>query len=121
MKYRQTRRQFLKATGLGAASIVMPRLALGEQTSAKYGADITKRLNDPRLFARGRTRVYSSEHLTAISFPVGGIGAGCIQINGKAERHVWQIFNNFSQAHIPHSFLDYQGRLPIFLSDKLVG
>jgi uncharacterized protein (DUF608 family) len=36
---------------------------------------------------------------------VGGIGAGLIQMNGKAERSVWQIFNNFTQASVPDSFM----------------
>ncbi|HIE48229.1 TPA: glucosylceramidase, partial [Candidatus Bipolaricaulota bacterium] len=29
---------------------------------------------------------------------------GVIQINGSAERHAWQIFNNFTYATVPHSF-----------------
>jgi len=56
------------------------------------------------LYARGKTRVYEGEHLTAISLPVGGIGAGSIQIDGRAVRHVWQIFNNMNQAFVPDSF-----------------
>ncbi len=65
---------------------------------------IAKLMDDPALLARGKGRVYSGENLTAISLPVGGIGAGCIQINGKAERHIWQIHNNFTGVVIPHSF-----------------
>jgi len=61
-------------------------------------------MSDTRLVAPGKTRVYRDEHLTAISFPLGGIGSGCIQLNGKAERAVWQIFNNFKGVSVPHSF-----------------
>ncbi|MFH1265344.1 MAG: GH116 family glycosyl-hydrolase, partial [Planctomycetota bacterium] len=61
-------------------------------------------LVDPALFARGESFVYRDEHLGAISLPLGGIGAGSIQINGRAERHVWQIFNNHKHAVVPHSF-----------------
>jgi len=57
-----------------------------------------------RLFARGESRVYKGESLGAIRLPVGGIGAGSIQIDGKATRPVWQIFNNMNQAAVPDSF-----------------
>ena len=62
-------------------------------------------MNDPGLTAAGETRVYQDAHLEAISFIVGGIGAGGIQFNGKAEPAVWQIACNFSQVRIPDSFL----------------
>ncbi len=61
-------------------------------------------LSDPALFARGEPFVYRGENLGAISLPLGGIGAGCIQINGRGELAVWQIFNNHKHALVPHSF-----------------
>lgn len=76
-----------------------------EQRAKSREAKIQRRLNDKRLFARGATRVYEKEHLEAILFGVGGIGAGWIQLNGKGERAVWQIFNNFTQAFVPESFI----------------
>jgi len=57
------------------------------------------------LFSRGESKVYTGASLKAISFPVGGIGAGCIQMNGAGEQAIWQIFNNYTQAKVPHSFL----------------
>ncbi len=80
------------------------RLAREEQMKRRREERLAKRTNDPRLLARGETRVYRDQHLTAISLPLGGIGAGCIQINGKAERAIWQIFNNFKGVFVPHSF-----------------
>ncbi|HIE52192.1 MAG TPA: glucosylceramidase, partial [Armatimonadetes bacterium] len=65
---------------------------------------LRRRMNDPQLLARGQSRVYQGEYLRAISLPLGGIGTGVIQINGRAERHAWQIFNNFEYAFVPHSF-----------------
>jgi uncharacterized protein (DUF608 family) len=89
------RRDFLKAIGLSTAALALPEWSLGDPFPEQPES----------VFARGQTRVYRGEHLTAISLPVGGIGAGCIQINGKAERHAWQIFNNFTHAFVPDSFL----------------
>ena len=65
---------------------------------------LAKLTDEKALSARGESRVYTGEHLTGISLPVGGIGAGSIQIDGRGVRHVWQIFNNMNQAHVPNSF-----------------
>jgi tRNA-specific 2-thiouridylase len=37
--------------------------------------------------------------------PIGGIGTGSIWLNGRGQLGVWQIFNNFTEARIPDSFL----------------
>ncbi|EMI22766.1 secreted protein, partial [Rhodopirellula maiorica SM1] len=57
-------------------------------------------LKDPALTAPGQPRVYEGQHLAAINFMVGGIGAGAIQFNGKAEPAIWQIACNFSEHRI---------------------
>ncbi|WP_404309235.1 GH116 family glycosyl hydrolase [Neorhodopirellula lusitana] len=62
-------------------------------------------LNDPALTGPGKTRVYEGENLDAINFTVGGIGAGGIQFNGKAEPAIWQIACNYSEERIADSFL----------------
>jgi non-lysosomal glucosylceramidase len=61
-------------------------------------------LSDPALMARGTPTIYRGDHLGAISLGLGGIGTGSIQIDGRAARAVWQIFNNHQQAAVPHSF-----------------
>ncbi|HPD14815.1 MAG TPA: GH116 family glycosyl-hydrolase [Planctomycetota bacterium] len=66
--------------------------------------DLAAMMTDERLFARGESRVYQGESLGAIRLPVGGIGAGSIQIDGKAARPVWHIFNNMNQMAVPDSF-----------------
>ncbi|MCP5113031.1 MAG: glucosylceramidase, partial [bacterium] len=71
---------------------------------------LAARLNDPALFARGRSRVYEGKNLGAISFPLGGIGTGNIHLDGKGRRSVWQIFNNHSYASVPNSFLAVRTR-----------
>jgi len=72
-------------------------------------------MTDEKLFARGESRVYKDESLGAIRLPVGGIGAGSIQMDGKATRPVWQIFNNMNQATVPDSFfaIRIKGEKPI--------
>jgi len=92
------------AIGLGTILLMVPQSTFGQQVPSKYSPDLTERLNDPRLLAAGQTRIYHGPNLEAISLPVGGIGAGCIQFNGRAERAIWQIFNNFNTVSVPHSF-----------------
>ena len=58
----------------------------------------------PELFTRGRSRVYTGKYLEAISLPLGGIGGGNVQINGKAQLRSWQIFNNYDPLRLPNTF-----------------
>ncbi len=83
----------LKATGEVVARVRTDR-------DAKRAAKAEALLNDPTLTARGQTRVYEGEHLEAINFIVGGIGAGGIQFNGKAQPANWQIACNHRELKI---------------------
>ncbi len=62
-------------------------------------------MNDPALTAHGSSTAYEGERLEAINFMVGGIGAGAIQFNGKAEPAIWQIACNYEELRIDDSFL----------------
>ncbi|MFW6164193.1 MAG: GH116 family glycosyl-hydrolase, partial [Planctomycetota bacterium] len=85
---------------------IQARLARERAAREAAARERLAELMDPEaLYARGETRVYEGEHLTAISLPVGGIGTGSLQIDGRGVRHVWQIFNNMNQASVPHSFV----------------
>ena len=61
-------------------------------------------LSEDLLYKQGEARVYSGDHLGSISLPVGGIAAGCIQMDGKARMAVWQIFNNHQYVTVPNTF-----------------
>jgi len=80
--------------------------AEAERQARNKAADelIGKLFTEDALFARGETQVYRGEHLAAISLPVGGVGTGTIEIDGKAARPVWQIFNNMTLVSVPDSF-----------------
>ncbi|MFP4056150.1 MAG: GH116 family glycosyl-hydrolase [Candidatus Brocadiia bacterium] len=65
---------------------------------------LAERMSDDVLFAPGQKRVYRAEALEAIRLPVGGIGTGSVHVDGRAAWAVWQVFNNMTQAHVPHSF-----------------
>ena len=81
------------------------------QDAAQNEKRIAEMMSSKELLARGEQRVYRGEHLNAISFGVGGFGAGLIQMNGMAERAIWQIFNNHSQATVPNSFFAVRAKV----------
>jgi non-lysosomal glucosylceramidase len=62
------------------------------------------KLADPALTAQGRSIVYSGDKLTGIRFPVGGIGSGCIQMDGSGVLRDWQVFNNIRRHPMPLNF-----------------
>lgn len=37
--------------------------------------------------------IYEKEQLKKISFPIGGIGTGCIGLTGNGQLNDWEIFN----------------------------
>ncbi len=75
-----------------------------EKIEAERQQRLAELMSEQQLFARGESHVYRGEHLTAISLPVGGIGAGHVEIDGRCVRHRWHIFNNFEQSFVPDSF-----------------
>jgi len=78
--------------------------ARAEARARRHQEIVASLLADPALVAPGKTHLYKDEHLTAISLPLGGMGGGCVQINGCADLHIWQIFNNFEPIDVPNSF-----------------
>ena len=66
--------------------------------------DYYKLTNEVGLLTRGKETVYKGKNLSAIQFPVGGIGTGSIQYDGNAVPRYWQIFNNMGHDFIPNSF-----------------
>ncbi len=92
--------------GVAVLAVIMSSFVFAQEQNAETSlpSGIFERLNDPALMAQGDTKIYSGKYLDAISMPIGGIGAGCIQINGQGERAIWQIFNNYCNAYVTDSF-----------------
>ncbi|MCC6123875.1 MAG: glucosylceramidase [Pirellulales bacterium] len=84
-----------------------PLSAETEASRAKRMAELT----DPeRLFARGESRIYRDEYLMAIRIPIGGLGTGSIQMDGQGRRAAWQLWRNFTDFPLPHSFFAVRAR-----------
>ena len=89
-----------------------------EKDVVDKGREQAAALNDPALTSRGTTHVYEGEHLTAINFMVGGIGAGAIQFNGKAEPAIWQVACNHTEHRVADSFLALRRGFTSFLGSE---
>ncbi len=66
--------------------------------------------SEQELFSPGERRTYEGEHLRAISFPVGGVGAGAVHVDGRGVRHTWAIFGERWDA------VDVPGKEPIYIT-----
>ena len=89
-----TRRDFLKALGIGALAVY------GEALLSPALAALPKAPGEVALLPSYATypltppRLYTGEHLGAVAMPIGGIGTGTIWLDGQGRLRVWQIFNN---------------------------
>lgn len=45
-----------------------------------------------RLMSKPRPFTYAGEHLAEIAFPLGGIGAGCVSLEGRGSLRDWEIW-----------------------------
>ncbi len=83
-------------TGEAPGESFIPTSAWREQRRAE--------LTDPSfLFTRGESKIYRDEYLGEIRLPIGGIGTGAIQMDGKARRFSWQLWRNFTDFPLPNS------------------
>ncbi|NYF88740.1 GH116 family glycosyl-hydrolase [Tunturiibacter empetritectus] len=97
MKERTSRRTFVKQAALGA--VLLPKLDTNllashgvsnekdspAATPSSSNATPTPELNFPRTF--------TGRNLARIAFPVGGIGTGGVELGGRGDLRLWQIFN----------------------------
>ena len=57
------------------------------------------------LTTPGRPPVYEGDQLENIAFPLGGIGTGCVSLNGRGGLVDWELFNRPNKGSIlPYSF-----------------
>lgn len=82
-------------------------VAAGKAAAAKHAEQLR---SDRYLFDRGKQDVYRGDRLAAINLPVGGIGAGCILLDGTARPAGWQIWGHHRAVPLPDSFLAIRAR-----------
>lgn len=97
------RRVFLKTTVIAAGALP----ALGAKTAGAGESPEDRAAFDAwraGLLERGERRRYAGPDREHIRFPLGGIGAGQILLDGHGRLRSWQIVNNFNEhAEAPGS------------------
>jgi non-lysosomal glucosylceramidase len=58
------------------------------------------RTSTKRIIRKDNPRIYRDRHLKEISFPLGGIGTGCIGLAGNGRLIDWEIFNRPNKGSI---------------------
>jgi uncharacterized protein (DUF608 family) len=65
------------------------------------------------LFDSGPQRTFSADNATQVAMPLGGIGAGCICLNGYGGLQDFSIWNHPSTTALPEGFAPSQGAFAI--------
>jgi hypothetical protein len=98
-----SRREFLKATSSAAiaAATASARSAAADSAVAETES---ARISPAELFAGGPQRTFSGEQTTQIAMPIGGIGAGCICMNGYGGLQDFSIHTRPENTAMPAGF-----------------
>jgi non-lysosomal glucosylceramidase len=100
------RRQFLKqaAVTLGAVTPVgrwpdraEPEQAANREHSQPGATDSEHGVTDVSF-----PRIFRGSKLKMISFPLGGVGAGCLGLGGRGQLRDWEIFNRPNKGFSPN-------------------
>src|ERR1700687_6240884 len=103
-----TRREFLVTTSSAALGAAVP--LAGSQldspaadTPAAPGAEALPHSTE-ELFSNGPQRTYSGDRAAQIAMPLGGIGAGCICLNGYGGLQDFSIWNRPATTALPEGY-----------------
>jgi uncharacterized protein (DUF608 family) len=114
---KSTRREFIAITSSAALGAAVP--APGAQPYAPDAnppsAPISEEIpySSQELFDNGPQRTFSGDHATQIAMPLGGIGAGCICMNGYGGLQDFSIWNHPSTTALPEGYASSQAAFAI--------
>src|SRR5215472_17051549 len=104
---KSTRREFLVATSSAALGAAAP-LAVSPPGSPVSNAPalLSEELpySSEELLQSGLQRTFSGEGATQVAMPLGGIGAGCICLNGYAGLQDFCVWNRPSTTALPEGY-----------------
>ena len=99
-----TRREFLKATSSAAIAAAAKPAMDPLPAEAKVPEKPAARFTTAELFASGAQRTFTGEKATQIAMPIGGIGAGCICMNGYGGLQDFSIHTRPENTAMPAGF-----------------
>ena len=103
-----TRREFLITTSSAALGAAIPmaddQARLPASDAAVTAASEGLPYSSGELFQSGPQRTFTGDRATQIALPLGGIGAGCICLNGYGGLQDFSIWNHPSTTALPEGF-----------------
>jgi hypothetical protein len=114
---RSTRREFIVITSSAALGAAVP--LAGAQPDAAVPDPAFVPVSDEipysseQLFDNGPQRTFSGDSATQIAMPLGGIGAGCICLNGYGGLQDFSIWNRPSTTALPEGYASSQAAFAI--------
>jgi uncharacterized protein (DUF608 family) len=112
-----TRREFMAITSTAALGAAVP-VSGAEPAAPVSNSDSVPAAERPYssqelLAATGPQRTFSGDHATQVAMPVGGIGAGCICVNGYGGVQDFSIWNHPSTTALPEGYASSQAAFAI--------
>ena len=108
-----TRRQFLQEMAARSAAVALAANALSRADAGPAApADGPSSTALLKRYTMTPPRSFEGPNLEAVAMPIGGIGTGTIWLDGRGRLAVWQVFNNFTEERVPHSFFAVRARTP---------
>jgi len=114
---KSTRREFLVTTSSAALGAAVP-LAGGQQVSSSSNTPPAtpseeNHYSSEELFKSGPQRTFSGDRATQIAMPLGGIGAGCICLNGYGGLQDFSVWNHPATTALPEGYASSQAGFAI--------
>src|SRR5450755_310130 len=105
---KSTRREFIAVTSSAAFGAAVPLGGTEADAQAlRPSAAATSEgmpYSSNELFEHGPQRTFSGDRATQVAMPLGGIGAGCICLNGYGGLQDFSIWNHPSTTALPQGF-----------------
>jgi uncharacterized protein (DUF608 family) len=102
-KKRPTRREFLLASSAATLAAATPAIAPAQAVS-EHAAEPLSRYSPEELLRPGPQRSFAGDKITQIAMPIGGIGAGCICMNGYGGLQDFSIRTRPESTALPEGF-----------------
>jgi uncharacterized protein (DUF608 family) len=114
---KSTRREFMAITSTAALGAAVPLADAQVEVLVSNPAVVPVSEQSPysskELFTKGPQRTFSGDSATQVAMPVGGIGAGCVCLNGYGGLQDFSIWNHPSTTALPEGFAPSQAAFAI--------